>query len=121
MIGKHKIHFKSPKKFKKRKVKIVEGSAEDILLYDVRSMINSNEPLEDPDEIEKTSTSVSFGRFDEIEVRITELNSLGKNGGPGFNIVSYCKVMEWDSRKTASTLLLYHSVFLVQILVVRLY
>lgn len=83
MVGKHTLDTKKPTKFKRRKVKAVEeGSGEDILLTDVRVLLKKfMAKTEDTDDADETSASqengLGFRRFDEIEVDILELSSLG--------------------------------------------
>lgn len=81
MAGKHPLDTKKPTKFKRRKVKAVEeGSGEDILLTDVRVLLKKNfvaEMEETEDGEETQENELGFKRFDEIEVDILELSSLG--------------------------------------------
>ena len=80
MMGKHALDPKKPIKFKRRKVKAVEeGSGEDILLTDVRALLRKNLSGQEEDEGNEESQQgeLGFKRFDEIEVDILELSSLG--------------------------------------------
>lgn len=64
-------------KFKRRKVKAVaEGSGEDILVTDVKALLKKNFTGEEMEE--EKEVALSFKRFDEIEVDIVELSSLGR-------------------------------------------
>ena len=70
-------------KFKKRKVKpVAEGSAEDVLLSDIKALRlshSSNQETQETSRNVSSATSPSFSRFDEIEVEILELGSSGNN------------------------------------------
>ena len=77
MVGKHALDTtKGPKKFKKRKVKAVaEGSGEDILVTDVKTLLRKYSAVSEEGRDE--DTELGFKRFDEIEVDIEEFSSLG--------------------------------------------
>jgi hypothetical protein len=86
MPGKHALDTKKPMKFKKRKIKpVVEGSGEDILLQEVKALLRKNDTAEQEDEEERIP---GFKRFDEVEVDIVELSSLGRN--------SFCRYVVID-------------------------
>jgi len=78
MVGKHALDStpKGPKKFKKRKIKtIAEGSGEDILVTDVKTLLTKYSAVKE--EGKDGDTELGFKRFDEIEVDIEEFSSLG--------------------------------------------
>ena len=82
MAGKHTLATKQPTKFKKRKVKAIEeGSGEDILLTDVKVLLKNfvakTEMDDDEESFASEENELGFKRFDEIEVDILELSSLG--------------------------------------------
>ena len=79
--GKHGLETKqAPRKFKKRKPKpIVAGSAEDVLVSEVASIIRTNDTSDSQEgEIIRTDGSEkSFSQFDEVVVDVLELTSAG--------------------------------------------
>lgn len=85
--GKHGLDSRPPIKVKKRKTKpVIEGSADDVLHWEVNSLILANGKVEDQESVDvQADTSVlSFSRFDEIEVDIMELSS---SGDPPSNVL----------------------------------
>lgn len=78
---KHKLDLSQPMKSKKRKVKLPqEGSGEDVLLSDVKALLSSQGSQQNEESTAESvrSTALPFARFDEIEVNILEISSLGK-------------------------------------------
>lgn len=75
--GKHRLDGGQQGKFKKRKVKpVAEGSAEDVLLSDIKALRLSHSSTGETREA-PGNKSPSFSRFDEVEVDIVELGSSG--------------------------------------------
>jgi hypothetical protein len=76
--GKHGLETKqAPRKFKKRKTKlIVAGSAEDVLVSEVASIIHRHD-TSDSHIIRTDGTERSFSQFDEVVVDVLELTSAG--------------------------------------------
>jgi hypothetical protein len=73
---------KLPATNKRRKIKVaLEGSGEDVLLHDVKTLLKNVSPDKEPESNLKNSQLETppspFSRFDEIQVRITEFSSLG--------------------------------------------
>ena len=79
--GKHRLETKqAPRKFKKRKTKpIVAGSAEDVLVSEVASIIRTHDASDslEGDIIRTDGSEKSFSQFDEIVVDVLELTSAG--------------------------------------------
>ncbi len=78
--GKHGLDSKPPLKFKKRRTKpVIEGSGADVLQWEVESLIHANGNVENQESsaVQSDIDSLSFSRFDEIEVNIQELSSSG--------------------------------------------
>ena len=78
--GKHGLNSRPPVKFKKRKTKpVMEGSADDVLRWEVNSLILANGSVEDQESVgvQSDTHALLFSRFDEIEVDIMELSSSG--------------------------------------------
>ena len=75
--GKHQLNIRQPVKFKKRKIKpIIEGSRDDVLLWEIKSLLGEQGDREASTAPSETD-GPSFSLFDEIEVDITELSSSG--------------------------------------------
>ena len=83
MTQKHSITLSAvqPRPPKKRKLKaIVPGSAEDVLLSDIKSLLQRHRPgLQGVETAGSPSkrTDRPFSRFTELEIEIQELGSLG--------------------------------------------
>jgi len=79
--GKHGLETKQvPRKFKKRKTKpIVAGSAEDVLVSEVASIIRTHDTSDsqEGDIIRTDGSERSFSQFDEVVVEVLELTSAG--------------------------------------------
>jgi hypothetical protein len=78
--GKYGLNSRPPVKFKKRKTKaVVEGSADDVLHWEVNSLILANGNVEDQYSVgvQSDTNAPPFSQFDEIEVDIMELSSSG--------------------------------------------
>jgi len=78
--GKHGLDSRLPVKFKKRKTKpVIEGSGDDVLHWEVNSLIRANGSVEDQESVgvQSDTDALSFSRFDEVEVDIMELSSSG--------------------------------------------
>jgi hypothetical protein len=76
--GKHRLDSREPVKFKRRKTKpVVEGSRDDVLLWEVKSLLRAQDSPEDLEASLSDTNRISFSRFDEIEVNIKELLSTG--------------------------------------------
>lgn len=78
--SKRRLDPRQPTKFKKRKTKpVAEGSGDDVLLWEVKSILGAPDATEDqkPGVALSDAAGVSFSRFDEIEVNIQQLSSSG--------------------------------------------
>jgi len=79
--GKHRLETRQvPRKFKKRKTKpIVAGSAEEVLVSEVASIIRkyNTSDSQEGDIIGADGSEKSFSQFDEVVVDVLELTSAG--------------------------------------------
>jgi hypothetical protein len=106
---KHSLHpgpVSQAGQYKKRKPKSVEiGSGEDVLFSDVKSMLNRFASAVSTNEstiVSPSESRVSFCRFDEVEVEIRDLSSLGTSESEVSNkamdlVLSTGFLMYWSS------------------------
>ena len=79
--GKHRLDFKESNKIKRRKPKpVVEGSGDDILSWEMQSMLRASDSpeIQDPGTVFPEAQPLSFSRFEEVTVDINELSSSGE-------------------------------------------
>lgn len=102
--GKHRLETRhGPRKFKKRKTKpIIVGSAEDVLVSEIASIIRAHETSDRQEErlIQPDGSEKAFSQFDEVVVDVLELTSAGEsilfhinnwNVGDGIGFVDDCR------------------------------
>lgn len=102
--GKHRLETRHvPRKFKKRKTKpIIVGSAEDVLVSEIASIIRTYETSDRQEEriIQPHGSQKAFSQYDEVVVDVLELTSAGEsflfylnnwNVGDGIGLVNDCR------------------------------